>query len=218
MRPDSCQSWLLGLLFLITATVAVGGMVPPTPVDGADFMQMRWGMSRGQVNRLTPEPPDLNDGPMLVYPDTIAGQPCRVVYVFLEDKLCLGFLQFSDTHAELAPYFDDADRLRGLVSKEYDEPQIDKWAWADPTFAEDPALKSEALGLGLVTYELGWMSDRSIVAMRMSGGDMKADILLMYADRRCFPGGQDAYGAFFSDRIGLPSPYFRQDPETLVNP
>jgi hypothetical protein len=53
------------------------------------------------------------------------------------------------------------------------------------------------------------MNARSLVALRLAGGDLKADILVMYADRRCFPRGQDAFGAFFADRVGVPSPYYR---------
>ena len=40
----------------------------------------------------------------------------------------------------------------------------------------------EALGLGLVRYELGWMTDSSIVALRMSGGNLQGDILLLAGD------------------------------------
>ena len=54
------------------------------------------------------------------------------------------------------------------------------------------------------------MSDRSIVALRMSGGNLLADILVLYADRTCFPDGQAAFGAFFADEVGIPSPYYRQ--------
>ena len=53
------------------------------------------------------------------------------------------------------------------------------------------------------------MTERSIVALRMSGGNLQADILLMYADRRSFPRGQETFGNFFAGTIGLPSPYYR---------
>jgi len=179
------------------------------PADGADFRAARWGMSRTEVRRTEPAAPELADGPLLVFPATVAGRPCRVVYFFQQEKLCMGFYQWSDTHEELGAYFADAEALRAELTAAYDEPPIEKWDWEDPMFAAEPELRAEALGLGLVRYELGWMNPRSILALRMCGGDLKADIVVMYADRRCFPTGQDAFGAFFSEKVGVPSPYYR---------
>lgn len=181
----------------------------PLPAADADFRAARWGMSPAEVRASESAAPDLSEGPLLAFPATVAGDSCRVLYFFQDRKLCMGFYQWSDTHADLAPYFEDAERLRGLISAAYEEPAIENWDWEDPMFAEDPAMRAEALGLGLVRYELGWMNARSLVALRLAGGDLKADILVMYADRRCFPRGQDAFGAFFADRVGVPSPYYR---------
>lgn len=211
---------VIALLLTSSFCAAGAGTAPATPIprDGADFRAARWGMSRTEIRRQEPARPDLNDGPLIAFPDTVAGQACRIVYIFREDQLCMGFYQFSNTHPELDAYFDDATSYREQIATIYSEPQIEKWDWADPMFADEPDLKTEALGLGLVDYELGWMTDRSIVALRMSGGNREADIVVMYADRRCFPNGQKVFGDFFANRVGLPSPYFRQNPDHRVNP
>jgi hypothetical protein len=188
------------------ATTAPGA---PLPAENADFRAARWGMSAAEVRRTEAAAPELAEGPLLVFPATVAGQPCRVVYFFRRDELCMGFYQWSDTRDDLSAYYHDADALRAQISAAYDEPPIENWNWEDPMFAEEPEMRAEALGLGLMSYELGWMNEHSIVAMRLSGGNLQADILIMYADRRCFPRSQDVFGAFFSDEIGVPSPYYR---------
>ena len=189
--------------------IAADIAAPPVPADGADFRAVRWGASAAAVRKSEPGSLLAAEGPLLVFRATAAGHDCRVIYFFRDDKLCMGFYQWSDTHADLAPYFDDATALRAQLSAVYDEPPIERWDWDDPMFAEQPDLRAEALGLGLVRYELGWMSERSIVALRLSGGDLKADILVMYADRRCFPDAQNTFGAFFSGKVGVPTPYYR---------
>lgn len=199
----------MGLASVPAAGPAASPAEMPVPAGDHDFRAADWGMSRAEVRRSEGPAPDLNDGPLLAFPVTVAGQPCRVVYLFQADRLCMGFYQWSNTHDDLDLYFQDADALRDGLAARWQDPQIEKWNWEDPMFAEDPALRSEALGLGLVRYELGWMTDRSIVALRMNGGNLQGDILVMYADRRCFPSGQEAFGAFFADRVGLPSPYYR---------
>ncbi|MBD3222967.1 hypothetical protein GF314_17190 [bacterium] len=181
-----------------------------TTADGCDVREVRWGMSMSEVRRVeTGEPTEIG-GTLLLYPTTVNDQPCTVSYLFDRGRLCMAFYQFSDIFEEPALYFDEVAHVRDELSAAHGAPHIDKWHWEDPMFAEDPSLKADALGLGLVQYELGWMTDRSIVALRMAGGNRQADILVMYADRRCFPSGQEAFGDFFASAIGLPSPYYRQ--------
>jgi hypothetical protein len=209
------------ILIMVAATLAtpepartagVGsadGRGGPLPADGKDFRSAVWGHSRQKIRRQEASPPIHDEGPLLIFPAVVSDQDCRVIYLFHDDKLCIGFYQWSDTHEDLASYFDDARDRRGDLSAIWGTPPIDRWDWEDPMFKNEPSLHAEALGLGLVRYELGWMTDRSIIAMRMSGGNLKADILVMYADKTCFPSGQDIFGRFFADKIGLPTPYYR---------
>lgn len=200
---------LLPILAFFLIIGAHAAPASPLPVAGQDFREAAWGQSRQQIRRQENAPPSLDEGPLLAFEAEAAGRPCRVVYLFDDDRLCMGFLQWSDIHEDLAPYFDDARTLRDELAGAWGDPPIERWDWEDPVFAEDPALRAEALGLGLVRYELGWMADRSIVALRMSGGNLKADLVVMYADRTCFPAGQELFGRFFAARVGVPTPYYR---------
>ena len=195
--------------FLLTGVLAAGAANEPLPAAGQDFRAATWGQSRQEVRKSEPTAPSLDDGPLLGFSATVSDQPCQVIYLFTDDRLCMGFYQWSDIHQDLATYFTDATAHRDLLVSAWQEPQIEKWDWEDPMFDTDPDMRAEALGLGLVRYELGWMTNQSIVALRMSGGNLEGDILIMYADRTCFPTGQAAFGAFFDDRVGLPSPYYR---------
>lgn len=177
--------------------------------EGADVRRVSWGMSVRQVRNLEPGTPTVVEGVLVIYTTEVNDQPCTVSYLFHDEKLCMVFYQFSDLFAELPPYFDEVEKVRAELVQRHGDPEIDRWDWEDPMFAEDPALKGEALGLGLVRYELGWMTERSLVALRMSGGNLKADILVMYADVSAFPAGQDRFERLFSAMVGLPSPYFR---------
>ena len=208
MRPFFDRLRLTGVLLLIGA-VAASATDHPLPTGGKDFRAATWGQSRQEVRSSESAAPSLDDGPLLAFPATVSGQPCQVIYLFTQNRLCMGFYQWSNIHSDLATYFTDAAAHREVLVSAWQDPQIDKWDWEDPMFENDPDMRAEALGLGLVRYELGWMIDRSIVALRMSGGNLEGDILVMYADRTCFTTGQEAFGAFFDDRVGLPSPYYR---------
>lgn len=177
--------------------------------EGADVRRVRWGMTPHEVRQLEAGTPTDVDGQLLIYPTRIDDQPCQVSYLFQRDRLCMVFYQFSDLFEELDRYFTEVQAVRTELVDQHGDPQIDRWDWEDPMFADDPSLKGEALGLGLVRYELGWMTERSLVALRMSGGNLEADILVMYADRTCFPAGQQAFDRLFARKVGLPSPYFR---------
>jgi hypothetical protein len=201
------------MIVLVTTVLALlaGGAAAErfTTADGCDVRKVRWGMSMSEVRRVEAGKPTEIEGALLLYPTTVNDQPCTVSYLFHRGRLCMVFYQFSDIFDELPPYFDEIARVRDELSDVHGEPQIDRWDWEDPMFAEDPSLRAEALGLGLVRYELGWMTPRSLVAVRMSGGNLQADILVMYADVSCFPSGQSAFGELFASAVGLPSPYFR---------
>lgn len=207
--PACALILVAGLALIATPAAATGESGAPVPAAGQDFRTAVWGQSRQQVRRQEAAPPQLDEGPLLAFPATVAGQPCQVIYLFDDDKLCMGFYQWSDTHEDLAPYFDDARSRRSELAEAWGEPQIERWDWEDPLFAKEPELRAEALGLGLVKYELGWMTGRSIVALRMSGGNLKADLLVMYADRTCFPAGQELFRRFFARAVGVPTPYYR---------
>lgn len=208
MRPFFDRLGLVTVL-LVASGSAAAAADKPLPAGGRDFRNVDWGASRQQVRQSERPAPTVNDGPLLVFPAVVSGQPCQVVYFFQDNRLCMGFYQWSNTRSELNAYFDDATARRDELVAAWGEPQIEKWDWEDPMFAEDASLRAEALGLGLVRYELGWMADHSIVALRMSGGNLEGDVLVMYADRTCFPTGQEAFGAFFAKRVGVPSPYYR---------
>ncbi|MEZ4389266.1 MAG: hypothetical protein R3D98_17100 [Candidatus Krumholzibacteriia bacterium] len=203
----SARRTIIWALLLLLAVPAAAARFDTE--DGADVRRVRWGMSPGEVRRREPGTPTIIDGSLLIFPTRVNDQPCTVSYLFHQDKLCMVFYQFSDIHEELGPYFDEVEQVKAELVAHHGEPQIDRWDWEDPLFAQDPELKAEALGLGLVRYELGWMTDRSLVAVRMSGGNLKADILVMYADVNCFPAGQEGFGDLFAAVVGLPSPYFR---------
>lgn len=211
MRSSPRAAWPIYLLILLiiapcTTAWADGDIAP---LDGKDFRQASWGQTRQQVRASESSKPHLDDGPLMAFPATVANHPCQVLYLFRDNKLCMGFFQFSDIDANLNSYFTAATLLRKELVEAWEEPQVEKWDWEDPMFAEDPELRAEALGLGLVNYEVGWMIDRSIAALRMSGGNLKADIVVMLADRTSFPAGQDVFGEFFANTVGVPSPYYR---------
>jgi len=201
---------MLVLLMLFTlSTLATAADSRFAPAEGADFRQARWGMSVREVRTSEPGAPAIVEDDLRSWPTRVGGQPCLVSYLFLEGRLCMGIYQFSDTHQDLQPYFDDAATFRDELVALHGEPQIEKWRWADDVFKHDRALWGESLGFGLVHYELGWAGARSLVALRLSGGNTKADIVVLMADLRCFAESRRAFAELFAEKVGLPSPYFR---------
>lgn len=207
------RALLITVCSLLIALVTLAQAADPgrrfDTAEDADVRRVRWGMPVREVRNLEPGTPKLVQDALVIYGTTTNDQPCTISYLFREGKLCMVFYQFSDLFDDLLPYFDEVQRVRDELVARHGDPQIDRWDWEDPMFAEDPQLKGEALGLGLVRYELGWMTERSLVAVRMSGGSLKADIMVMYADASQFPAGQDRFDEVFTSVVGLPSPYFR---------
>ena len=208
MSSRTVAATVLGLA-LLPAAAGLAAASRFEPAAGCDFRRARWGMAPDEVRGVEAGPPAIVESSLLGWQRTLGGQPCTVTYLFLEDRLCMGVFQFSNTHARLSPYFDDAATFRDELTALHGEPHLEKWRWADDVFANDRALWGEALGFGLVHYELGWAAGQSLVAMRMSGGNAQADIVVLMADLRCFAESRRAFADFFAEKVGLPSPYFR---------
>jgi hypothetical protein len=86
---------------------------------------------------------------------------------------------------------------------------VENWNWADEDFEKDRADWGNVLGLGLMSYELAWLTPQSIVALRLSGGNLQGDFLIMYSSRDLFNEARKAFEIYFTDHVGAPTPYFR---------
>ncbi len=199
----------LGAVVLTAAAMAAPTGNRFAAAAGCDFRHARWGMTVAEVRAAEPGTPFQADGSLVCWQTDVGGQPCTVSYFFHQDRLCLGIYQFSDTNDELSHYFDDAKTYRNELVTLYGDPGLEKWRWADETLANDRSLWAETLGFGLMTYELGWLHGRNLVAMRMSGGSVKADIVILVASPACFAEGRRDFAGYFSRVIGDASPFFR---------
>jgi len=179
------------------------------PTTGFDFRDNHWGNSRAAVKLAESRPPVREDDLLLVYPAKVEGIDCVLVYMFLADRLCAGFYQLSDYRNDNNEYFDDLDGVKDKLVTGLGNPEVENWNWADDPFERSRDLWGDSLGFGLVAVDAGWVTERSIVSYRLSGGNFSGDLLLMYADLQSFDNFRLTYDHYFASKAGDYTPFFR---------
>ena len=155
MRSFSSRLVVVGAILLIGAVAANAAVDGPLPRGGNDFRAATWGQSRQEVRKTEATAPILDDGPLLAFPAKVGGHPCQVIFLFSQNRLCMGFYQWSDIHEDLAAYFGDAAKLYG----DFQDMPVDILGF-DFTYSEDLISNIEMVGSSKV-LALGLLDGRN---------------------------------------------------------
>jgi len=90
------------------------------------------------------------------------------------------------------------------------QPYAENWSYVPELADEQREVWADALGFGLLKIETGWKLDGTEVALRLSGGNLSAHVLVAYISQPDLESGRQTYLAYFEKQMGLPNPYFIQ--------
>ncbi len=186
-------------LFLLggCAFLAVGrasdpaGQSKPRPAP-RDFRGATWGMTRAQVLATeTAQPAEVREssGELILRYDSIQldGLPCRVVYIFANDKLVRAKYIFDADHDDPNEFIRDFRTLDPLLKDAYGKPVLARAFWNDDTFQDerkgyldqDRASSSDILpsdrfvglsvSLGFLKLYTQWLGDRTRISHGLTG-------------------------------------------------
>ena len=129
------------------ARFAVLGLGVCLAVSGAgqpDFRQATWGMTRVQVLATeAAQPSEIREssGEVLVRYDSLdmGKLPCRVVYIFANDKLVRAKYVFDAEHGEPNDFIRDYRAIEPLLHEQYGNPASARAFWSDDSFRTNPS-------------------------------------------------------------------------------
>ena len=200
--------WILlaaGLLVVGDGATAAQNTITGT----GDFRDALWGQTPAEVQRQESAPPFYRDDHLVIYRGEFQDTPADVIYYFLNDKLVMGFVHLLLDHEDLAAYFDDYEAVKSALGRQVGVPDAENWQMSLPELEEDHSLWGDALGFGLIKVEAGWLLGDSGLALRLSGGNLQGQLMLVQFSRQDMNAGRAAYRDYFAQMIGVPNKYFR---------
>ena len=189
---------------------AVGRASAQNAITGTgDFRDARWGQSAREVQSLEDKAPIFRDDHLVIYRDVVHDLPADVIYYFMDGRLIMGFAHFLVSHDDLAIYFDDYESIKTILARKIGIPEVENWQMSLPELEEDQSLWGEALGFGLMKVEAGWLLGDSGVALRLSGGNLQGELMLLQFSRDDMNRGRSVFRDYFAQIMGVPNQYFR---------
>lgn len=197
-------------ILLMLLTVGVWPAAAQKPVTtGGDFRGARWGQSPLEVEKLEAKAPFRRDKQLVMFHDEFQGTPTEVIYLFLGDKLVMGFTHVLVQHDDLNQYFDDYEQVKEDLVRTLGAPAVENRQLSLPELENDRSMWGEALGFGLIKVEAGWLLRDTGVAVRLSGENFDGHLMTIYFSRKDMDAGRSAFKDYYARNIGVPNKYFQ---------
>ncbi|MHA1275500.1 MAG: hypothetical protein ACTSQS_19050 [Promethearchaeota archaeon] len=145
-----------------------------------DFRETTWGMSKEQVKVTEDRKPDYEENAMLVYSVKIFGGNYYCIYSFLEDKLCNGGYFFMEEHTNKNLYINDYMELKGIITKEYGKPIMDKIIWKNDLYKDEKSEWGKAISLGDLEYWALWETLNTEICLSLDSDNYEINLILSY--------------------------------------
>jgi len=182
-----------------------------------DFRSARWGQSPEEVHLQENKPPIYEDSTLLIFHDSFEGIPSEVIYFFRENRLIMGFTHLLAEHEDLNEYFTDYEKVKATLGENLGTPDRENWQTFLPDLENDRSLWAEALGIGLIKVETGWMVGDTGVALRLSGANFEGHLITIHFSRVDMNAGRSTFKDYYAAVIGVPNQYFQESPQSGVN-
>ena len=154
---------------------------PETALDGQfDFRHTKWGMSKKEVKKSEKTSPEYDSDEALGFTETISGLSCRLIYLFVEDKLVKTRYHFTNTHTNMSDFFDDFSSIKDTLVKKYGSPSKDRTLWKNDTFEKNKNNWGMALGMGHVSMFSKWEMPSTVITLHLSGENMETTFGVEY--------------------------------------
>ena len=131
--------------------------------------ELDWGMSRAAVRAAEPSEPVLEPMDRLIYHKRIADVPLTVTYRFGPEGLnAVHYFNRGGYHDENR-YLADYERLKEHLIDRHGLPRLDRMAWRNRLFADDPERYGDAVAAGHLVYYSEWSGDDAKRVMALRG-------------------------------------------------
>ena len=135
----------MGRLFLLgcCAFLAIASANDSAPLTQPDFRNANWGMNRAQVlatEASQPAETRESSGEWIVRYDSIqlGGLPCRLVYIFANDRLVRAKYVFDPEHSDPNEFIRDFRTIEPGLRDKYGKPVSERAFWSDDLYQDEP--------------------------------------------------------------------------------
>ncbi|TSA27037.1 hypothetical protein D4R71_02830 [bacterium] len=144
-----------------------------------DFRKAIWGMNILQVKNIEKGKPLIEKDDLLLYKDEVAGLSCKIVYIFVQEKLVRAKYVFEESHTNKNDYISDFKKLKDLLTKKYGEPFYSQ-KWKNDLYEDDFQQWGFAVSLGHLVYFAEWSVPRYSIKLILQGENYKIDLQMEY--------------------------------------
>jgi hypothetical protein len=168
-----------------------------------DFRQASWGMTRAQVLATeSNKPADIREstGEIIVRYDSLElGKfPCRVVYIFVNDKLVRAKYVFDAEHSDPNDLIRDYRAIEPLLHDKYGNPVSERAFWSDDSLQDEPKSYLEqdrapstdilpsdqfagpSIAAGHLKLYTRWRGERTKISHGLTGGSTGEDSRIIH--------------------------------------
>jgi len=152
----------------------------PAQRQDGDFRWSHWGENRTAV-KASEEGASIEEGTEAIsLKAEIAGLNSDVVYSFVDDRLVGGAYLINSPHMNANLYIDEFRTLKGLLTDKYGKPSVDRTAWSDDLYRNDPQHWGTAVSAGHVAFIAGWKQPETEIQLILRGDNFKVQLGAIY--------------------------------------
>ena len=148
----------------------------------AQFRSTEWGMNKETIKNLEKTEMVEDSGKGLVYKGEIAGLDCHIVYFFSNNQLYQAGYILAEKHSNDNEHIRDFEKLKDLLTKKYDDPDIDKIHWKNPLFKDEKSSWGMAISIGQLVYLCQWRTENTEITLSLTGDNYNINHVLIYRD------------------------------------
>ena len=146
-----------------------------------DFHYSTWGMSKEEVMRAESELTLVDAGDYLIAEDAaVAQEDASLLFVFDNNKLVSGMVQFTAQHSNENLYLDDYDAINESLIEKYGMASVDEKQWKDTLYQDDPEDWGFAVSLGDLVLISSWETDTTEIRHMLTGDNYEVTHGILY--------------------------------------
>ncbi len=171
------------LILMICLIPALSFAAAKDSEEPKDFRQATWGQSLRKVKWNEKAKLVAKADNALNYKGSLAGLEASIVYRFAAGELIEGKYIITENMWKRSDYIDSYNSLKDLLTQKYGEPVEDEADWKNPQHKDSPATHGLALGMGHVSYQVSWETERTKIIMDLWGEELDIMYELTYSSR-----------------------------------
>ena len=148
-----------------------------------DFRNTNWGITSEQVRMLESARLVLDNGKMLSYEGMVAGLPCQIVYIFINNQLVNGHYFFKSPQGDDKAPIQSYDRLKTAVSEKYGTPVLDDAKWKSDTYKGQSDKVGLAIKSGQLSLATEWETSSTEVWLFLTGENSQIKLSMKYVSK-----------------------------------